>query len=88
MGSMFNGAIVFNQDLSEWNDHLSNVTSMEGMFENATNFNQDLSWNFCKVTIIKIMFNAIFGIFTLIPANAATDIANIGPSIHANGILR
>ena len=47
---MFINARVFNLDLSDWDT--SNVTSMNGMFDGASAFNQDLRsyWNVCNVT--------------------------------------
>ena len=37
MKGMFSGATSFNADISRWN--VSNVTNMEGMFNNASSFN-------------------------------------------------
>lgn len=39
--SMFSGAEAFNQNIGNWN--VTNVTSMESMFQNATAFNNDSS---------------------------------------------
>jgi len=56
MGSMFNGASVFNRDISSWN--VSNVTSMGSMFNGASVFNADISsWNVSNVTSMNSMFN-------------------------------
>jgi hypothetical protein len=41
MGAMFEGAVFFNQDISNWN--ISGVTGMDYMFKGASDFNQDLS---------------------------------------------
>jgi surface protein len=41
MGIMFNKAISFNQDISNWD--VSEVTDMGIMFYNAEAFNQDIS---------------------------------------------
>ena len=52
---MFQNAISFNQDISNWN--ISNVSDISDMFHDATNFNQPLkSWNVNKVTGIGRMF--------------------------------
>jgi surface protein len=49
MTGMFRGAIVFNQDISNWD--VSKVTDMTGVFRGATVFNQDISsWDISKVT--------------------------------------
>ncbi len=41
MTLMFQGATVFNGDISSW--YVSSVTNMEDMFFNAAAFNQNLS---------------------------------------------
>ena len=40
MTDMFRCATNFNQDISDWD--VSNVNSMEAMFFDATNFNQNI----------------------------------------------
>ena len=56
MGSMFNGAAAFNQNISSW--AVGNVVSMSGMFLNATGFNQNLgAWDVTKITSMSNMFN-------------------------------
>ena len=64
---MFNDAISFNQDISNWD--VTNVTKMDGMFKNATTFNQPLNtsiidngyeytgWNTSSVTDMSSMFD-------------------------------
>ena len=59
MGFMFNGAINFNQDISDWN--VSSVLSMICMFQNASEFNNGgnpLTWGSktSKVTDMSLMF--------------------------------
>jgi surface protein len=55
MGSMFNGANNFNQNLSGWNT--SSVTNMRAMFANANIFNQDIKdWDTSNVENMKEMF--------------------------------
>lgn len=47
---------VFNQDISRWD--VSNVTTMQAMFQHNKHFNQDLSsWHVSKVTNMSWMFN-------------------------------
>ena len=56
MSSMFNGADVFNRDLSTWDT--SSVTDMSSMFNRAFAFNGDLStWDTSSVTDMSSMFN-------------------------------
>lgn len=56
MTNMFNGATVFNQNISTWNT--SNVTTMSYMFQNAAAFNGSIStWNTGNVTAMNYMFN-------------------------------
>ena len=48
MEATFQDAVLFNQDLSQWNT--ANVTVMDGLFKN-TLFNHDISgWNVSSVT--------------------------------------
>ena len=55
MQSMFEGAKLFNRDISTWNT--SNVTDMEAMFHDACSFNGDLSnWDTSRVIHMSIMF--------------------------------
>lgn len=54
----FHNAHVFNQDVSSWNT--ANVTSMDGTFRAALEFNnggQPLTWNTSKVTNMLNMFS-------------------------------
>ncbi|WP_025734859.1 BspA family leucine-rich repeat surface protein [Williamsoniiplasma luminosum] len=56
---LFQGAINFNQDISNWDT--SNITNMHKMFFEATSFNQNLKtngnkWNTSKVTDMFDMF--------------------------------
>jgi surface protein len=53
---MFWKASAFNQPIGNWN--VSQVRTMEGMFDSARAFNQDISkWNVSQVTTMKKMFN-------------------------------
>jgi len=55
MESMFQGAVLFNRDISSWN--VSKVNDMSQMFANATVFNSPLnSWDVRKVTDMNQMF--------------------------------
>ena len=52
---MFNGAVMFDQDLSNWD--VDKVTTMGRMFYGAESFNGDLyKWNVGKVTSMVAMF--------------------------------
>ena len=52
---MFSGT-PFNQDIGNWD--MSNFTSLNYMFSNATAFNQDISsWDVSNVTGMEGMFN-------------------------------
>ena len=54
---MFNGAEIFNQNISTWNT--SNIINMSYMFFSANLFNQPLnSWNTSAVTNMSGMFNS------------------------------
>lgn len=56
MASMFNGALLFNYDISQW--EVSEVTDMSGMFSQASNFNSDISlWDVSKVSNMSSMFS-------------------------------
>lgn len=55
VSSMFQGAEVFNQDISNWK--MDNVELMSGMFQGAAKFNQPIgSWNITKVRFILGLF--------------------------------
>ena len=55
MVNLFNSKTTFNDDISAWD--VSNVTSMNQMFQGAWVFNQDISsWDVSNVTNMKEMF--------------------------------
>ena len=55
MSNMFNDALRFNGDISNWN--VSSVTKMSSMFSDATVFNQPLNnWDVSSVTTMQRMF--------------------------------
>jgi surface protein len=54
MDFMFEGAYVFNQDISAWN--VSSVTDMRLMFVGASMFDQDISaWDVSSVTDMRFI---------------------------------
>jgi len=57
-GGTFFGCSKFNQPIGSWVINTSSPVRMDGMFRNATLFNQDLSsWNVSRVTTMLDMFN-------------------------------
>ena len=61
---MFDQAIAFNQDISNWNT--GNVENMDIMFSFARSFNQDLSsWCVEKITTDPIEFDESATAWTL-----------------------
>ena len=57
MSSLFNGAIMFNGNVSAWS--VRKVTSMNGMFRYALSFNNSISsWAVLRVTMMYQMFYA------------------------------
>ena len=59
MGSMFNFAKAFNQNLNSWNT--ASVTNMRGMFGSARAFNGNISsWNTASVTDMGGMFSEAY----------------------------
>ena len=54
--SMFQGAVKFNSDISNWD--VSNVKKMNGMFASARSFNADIShWNTSNVVSMDYLFD-------------------------------
>jgi surface protein len=57
MQSMFNNALLFDQELSSWNT--SSIISMTEMFYHASSFNQDISsWDVDQVISCSSIFNS------------------------------
>ncbi len=55
MERMFQGASVFNGDISRWNT--ASVMNMRSMFNGATSFNQNIgNWNTASVMTMRFMF--------------------------------
>ena len=56
MNGMFDGAIIFNGDIGDWNTE--KVEDMENMFKGATSFNQEVGdWDTTNVESMSNMFN-------------------------------
>ena len=56
MNSMFKGANLFNQEISNW--YIKNVKNMNNMFKDAISFNQDISnWDVSNVINMTNMFS-------------------------------
>ncbi len=56
MEGMFNGAYIFNSDISNWD--VSNVTNMNSLFNIALAFNGDISaWDVSNVITMNLMFS-------------------------------
>ena len=65
MREMFNGATVFNGDLSGWS--LGKVTDIQYMFNGASAFTSDLAgWNVAAADVTDLFLEAV----TASPANA------------------
>lgn len=54
MGSAFEGATLFNGDISDWD--MSGVDDTSRMFHGAEKFNQPLSWDVSRVFAMSLMF--------------------------------
>ena len=73
MGSMFQGASSFNQDISIWD--VSNVVIMISMFDEAENFNQDITqWNVASLVHMSKMF---FGASSFNQDISSWDVSNV-----------
>ena len=60
MENMFQSAVNFNGDISNWD--VSSVTNMKNMFHNTVRFNQDIggdSWDVSNVEDMGGMFNQV-----------------------------
>jgi surface protein len=77
MQSMFEGAEIFNSDISDWD--VSNVTNMESMFEQAYRFNQDISgWDVSNVTNMSSMFKYVYDFNQDIGEWDVSNVTNMG----------
>ncbi|WP_422105453.1 BspA family leucine-rich repeat surface protein [Winogradskyella sp.] len=80
IGSMFNNAQLFNQDIGTWN--VSNITNMAGTFEGAHVFNQDLNtWDMSSVQTADYMFEDAFAF------NGDVSSWNLESLINAEGMF-
>lgn len=73
--NMFNGATQFNQNIGNGSNWTTvGVTSMEGTFQDATSFNQDIStWNTSNVTFMNNMFKGATGFNRTINTNTGSS---------------
>lgn len=57
---MFKGCTNFNQPLTSWSSSISNVSTIDTIFFNATSFNQDISsWDVSNLTSMqRVFYNA------------------------------
>jgi Mycoplasma protein of unknown function, DUF285 len=83
MESMFNGAELFNQDLSQFDT--SSVVNFRSMFYEARLFNQDISmWNLGSAKFLQLMFASGYG-FTL---NFNQDLCSWGTKLDKAAFLK
>jgi len=85
MGSMFEGATVFNQAIGSWNT--SSVNFMSLMFADAVAFNQPLttsgnSWNTSSVFIMNAMF---FGATAFNQNISSWNVSNVATTVFGPG---
>ena len=63
MGSMFNGAHVFNMAVTNWN--VAQVTNMTSMFQNTRSFNQGKSNAHSKLSFFPLQLVFLTFLFSL-----------------------
>lgn len=85
MHQMFQGAEIFNQDISGWN--VANVSDFRAMFRDALQFNQNLArWDFRSTGMASAGADAMFDGSGLSSQNYSTllNALRINPNLKQN----
>lgn len=83
MTHMFDGATIFNGDLSDWD--VSNVANMQFMFADAAAFNSDLSaWDVSSVTDMAGMFSDAESFNADLSAWNTANVTNMSNMFYSN----